>query len=232
MKDLNRVVLIGRLTKNIELRYSNSGVCFGYFSVAVNRSRKTDSGYADEVSFFECDIVGKTAESLSTYLRKGSRLPLRASWCSSGGSRMGLTAVKLPYLSIRFSFSAGPLLPSPGITAAVIPGITHRKRQRPHRWGSIRGRSRHSLMSLWMIFCFNGVHATRNAGKTEKGSFFRVNFNLKGNAEKRRNYRFGTAAEIRTFTEILLPRSMCAEGCLYSRFCLFDEKRPKSDRRR
>lgn len=35
MKDLNRVVLIGRLTKDVELRYSNSGVCFGHFSVAV-----------------------------------------------------------------------------------------------------------------------------------------------------------------------------------------------------
>lgn len=74
MKDLNRVVLIGRLTKDVELRYSNSGVCFGHFSVAVNRSRKTESGYADEVSFFECDIVGKTAESLSTYLRKGKQI--------------------------------------------------------------------------------------------------------------------------------------------------------------
>ena len=38
MKDLNRVVLIGRLTKDVELRYSNSGVCFGHFSVAVNQN--------------------------------------------------------------------------------------------------------------------------------------------------------------------------------------------------
>lgn len=47
MKDFNRVVLIGRLTKDVELRYSNSGVCFGHFSVAVNRSRKTESGYSE-----------------------------------------------------------------------------------------------------------------------------------------------------------------------------------------
>lgn len=96
MKDLNRVVLIGRLTKDVELRYSNSGVCFGHFSVAVNRSRKTESGYADEVSFFECDIVGKTAESLSTYLRKGKQIAIEGElvqqrWQQDGINRSKVT---------------------------------------------------------------------------------------------------------------------------------------------
>ena len=91
MKDLNRVVLIGRLTKDVELRYSNSGVCFGHFSVAVNRSRKTESGYVDEVSFFECDIVGKTAENLATYLRKGKQVAVEGEleqkrWTKDGGN--------------------------------------------------------------------------------------------------------------------------------------------------
>lgn len=96
MKDLNRVVLIGRLTKDVELRYSNSGVCFGHFSVAVNRSRKTESGYADEVSFFECDIVGKTAESLSTYLRKGKQIAVEGElvqqrWQQDGQNKSRVT---------------------------------------------------------------------------------------------------------------------------------------------
>ena len=91
MKDLNRVVLIGRLTKDVELRYSNSGVCFGHFSVAVNRSRKTESGYADEVSFFECDVFGKTAENLATYLRKGKQVAVEGEleqkrWTKDGGN--------------------------------------------------------------------------------------------------------------------------------------------------
>ena len=96
MKDLNRVVLIGRLTKDVELRYSNSGVCFGHFSVAVNRSRKTESGYADEVSFFECDIVGKMAESLSTYLRKGKQIAVEGElvqqrWQQDGQNKSRVT---------------------------------------------------------------------------------------------------------------------------------------------
>lgn len=96
MKDFNRVVLIGRLTKDVELRYSNSGVCFGHFSVAVNRSRKTESGYTDEVNFFECDIVGKTAESLSTYLRKGKQVAVdgelaQQRWQQDGVSRSKVT---------------------------------------------------------------------------------------------------------------------------------------------
>ena len=75
MRDLNKVVLIGRLTRDIELRYSNNGTCFGHFSIAVNRGRKTEGGgYADEASFFECDVFGKTAENLSTDLRQGTQV--------------------------------------------------------------------------------------------------------------------------------------------------------------
>lgn len=74
MTDLNRVLIIGRLTKDIELKYATTGTCFGRFSIAVNRSRKTDEGYKDEANFFDCDLIGKAAESLSTYLRKGKQV--------------------------------------------------------------------------------------------------------------------------------------------------------------
>lgn len=92
MRDLNKVVLIGRLTRDIELRYSNNGTCFGHFSIAVNRGRKTEGGgYADEASFFECDVFGKTAENLSTYLRKGKQVAVEGEleqkrWTKDGGN--------------------------------------------------------------------------------------------------------------------------------------------------
>ena len=96
MTDLNRVLIIGRLTKDIELRYSTTGTCFGRFSIAVNRSRKTDEGYKDEANFFDCDIVGKTAESLSTYLRKGKQIAVdgelvQQRWQQDGINRSKVT---------------------------------------------------------------------------------------------------------------------------------------------
>lgn len=96
MTDLNRVLIIGRLTKDIELKYSTTGTCFGRFSIAVNRSRKTDEGYKDEANFFDCDIVGKTAESLSTYLRKGKQIAVdgelvQQRWQQDGINRSKVT---------------------------------------------------------------------------------------------------------------------------------------------
>lgn len=108
MKDLNRVVLIGRLTKDVELRYSNSGVCFGHFSVAVNRSRKTESGYADEVSFFECDIVGKTAESLSTYLRKGKQIAVDGELVQQRWQQDGINRSKVTVFVHQVQLLGGP----------------------------------------------------------------------------------------------------------------------------
>ena len=74
MTDINKTVLVGRLTKDIEIKYTNSGAAIGNLSIAVNRSRKQDNQWVDEASFFDVKIYGKMAESLRPYLTKGKQI--------------------------------------------------------------------------------------------------------------------------------------------------------------
>ena len=80
MTDLNSVVLIGNLTRDAELKYFQNGTAVAAVSIAVNSSRKQQDGtYADEVSFFDVNIYGKTAENLKQYLTKGKKIAVEGS---------------------------------------------------------------------------------------------------------------------------------------------------------
>ena len=79
MTDLNKVFLIGRLTHDLgaderSYGYTSSGTARANVSIAVNRSKKTGDGYADEVNYFDVTIWGKTAENLKPYLLKGKQI--------------------------------------------------------------------------------------------------------------------------------------------------------------
>lgn len=71
---VNHVVLIGRLTRNQELKYTNSGMAVGKFSLAVNRRKRQGDQWTEEVNFFDITIFGKTAENLNQYLTKGKEI--------------------------------------------------------------------------------------------------------------------------------------------------------------
>ena len=73
MANLNRVLLIGNLTRDPELRYIPSGSAVATFTVAVNRVYKTQSGEKkEEVSFIRTVVWGRRAEVCGEYLSKGS----------------------------------------------------------------------------------------------------------------------------------------------------------------
>ncbi|MDP2791613.1 MAG: single-stranded DNA-binding protein [Rectinemataceae bacterium] len=74
MRDINVVVLVGRLTRDSELKYTKSGMPIARFSIAVNRSRKQGEEWVDETSFFEIDFWGKGAEAVNRYLIKGQQV--------------------------------------------------------------------------------------------------------------------------------------------------------------
>jgi single-strand DNA-binding protein len=79
MTDLNHVVLIGRLTRDLgsderSFGYIGNGTARANVSIAVNRSKKTGDGYADEVNYFDVTIWGKTAENLKPCLTKGKQI--------------------------------------------------------------------------------------------------------------------------------------------------------------
>lgn len=67
---MNNVQLIGRLTKNVEIKISDKGTNIGRFTIAVNRiGVKDDQQQAD---FINCVAFGKTAKNLSQYCKQGS----------------------------------------------------------------------------------------------------------------------------------------------------------------
>ncbi|WP_330186490.1 single-stranded DNA-binding protein [Listeria booriae] len=68
---INRVVLVGRLTKDPELRYTPAGVAVATFTLAVNRNFTNQAGER-EADFINCVVWRKPAENVANFLKKGS----------------------------------------------------------------------------------------------------------------------------------------------------------------
>lgn len=68
---INQVVLVGRLTKDIDLKYTASGTAVGSFILAVNRNF-TDQNGEKKSDFVNCVIWRKSAENMANFTRKGS----------------------------------------------------------------------------------------------------------------------------------------------------------------
>jgi single-strand DNA-binding protein len=68
---LNRVVLVGRLTKDPDLKYTQSGTAVTNFTIAINRPFSNDKGER-EADFVNCVIWRKPAESLANFQKKGN----------------------------------------------------------------------------------------------------------------------------------------------------------------
>ena len=75
---MNKVILVGRLTADPELRQTQSGVASCRFNVATNRKTKNDKGLY-EADFFSCVAWRQTAEFISRYFTKGQMITLEGS---------------------------------------------------------------------------------------------------------------------------------------------------------
>jgi len=72
MPNLNRVFLMGNLTRDPELRYTPNNTAIVRIGVAVNRRWRNQAGEdQEETTFVDCDAFGRTAEVISQYLKKG-----------------------------------------------------------------------------------------------------------------------------------------------------------------
>jgi len=73
MASFNKVILMGNLTRDPELRYTPKGTAVARIGVAVNRVWRTETGeQREEVTFVDVDAYGKTAETIAQYLKKGN----------------------------------------------------------------------------------------------------------------------------------------------------------------
>lgn len=108
--DLNVVALVGRLTRESELRYTNGGMAICRFSLAVNRRKRTaDNRWEDEANFFDCSMFGKSAESINQYLEKGRQVSIigelrQSRWEQDGQSR---SRVEIAVNSLQLLSSPG-----------------------------------------------------------------------------------------------------------------------------
>jgi single-strand DNA-binding protein len=74
MADINRVVLVGRLVRDAEMKYTNSGMAICELSIAINNRRKQGDQWVDEANFFDVTIFGRTGEAIQQYLTKGKQV--------------------------------------------------------------------------------------------------------------------------------------------------------------
>jgi single-strand DNA-binding protein len=73
MASFNKVILMGNLTRDPELRYTPKGTALARIGIAVNRTWRTDAGeQREEVTFVDVDAYGRQAETLAQYLKKGN----------------------------------------------------------------------------------------------------------------------------------------------------------------
>jgi single-strand DNA-binding protein len=72
MASFNKVILMGNLTRDPELRYTPKGTAIAKIGLAVNRNWTSESGEKkEEVTFVDVDVFGRTAENVGQYMRKG-----------------------------------------------------------------------------------------------------------------------------------------------------------------
>ena len=70
---MNRVILVGRLTRDPDIRVTNTQMTVAHYTLAVDRRRKAD-GQQDTADFISCTAFGKSAEFVEKYLHKGTKI--------------------------------------------------------------------------------------------------------------------------------------------------------------
>jgi len=115
MANLNRVLLIGNLTRDPELRYTPKGTPVCELGLAVNRTWTEDGQKHEETTFVEVTLWGRTAEIAQQYLRKGSPVfiegRLRLDTWELGGekrSRLRVVGESLQLLGTKEGSAGGP----------------------------------------------------------------------------------------------------------------------------
>ena len=89
----NKVILVGNLTRDVEVRYSQSGSAIGKVGIATSRKFKSATGeQKEEVMFIDLTFFGRTAEIANQYLRKGSKVLVEGrlileQWVAQDGSK-------------------------------------------------------------------------------------------------------------------------------------------------
>ncbi|NIA06055.1 MAG: single-stranded DNA-binding protein [Actinobacteria bacterium] len=132
MANLNKVLLIGNLTRDPQLTYLPSQTPVTEFGLAINRRWTSQDGTKrDETCFVDCRCYGRQAETLNKYVRKGNPLFVEGrlqldTWTSQEGQRRSKHRVIVE----TFQFLGAPNRPAQGAPADAVPAGSAESEQR------------------------------------------------------------------------------------------------------
>ena len=131
MASFNKVILVGNLTRDPELRYTPKGTAVAKIGMAVSRRWKSESGeLKEETTFVDVDVFGRTAENVSQYMRKGRPILIEGrlrldQWddkqTGQKRSKLGVVAEIVQFLGSPTGGEGGPAgsRPAPAASAPV-----------------------------------------------------------------------------------------------------------------
>ncbi len=98
MADINKVVLVGRLTRDAEQSYTRNGFALLKFAVAVNRRRKQGDQWIDEANFFDATVFGRQGEAIASFMKKGKQVAIEGQlhqerWEAQDGSKRSKVSI-------------------------------------------------------------------------------------------------------------------------------------------
>ena len=109
----NRIILVGNLTRDVEIRYIPNGTAIANTSIATNRKFKGQNGeQKEEVMFIDLTFFGRTAEIANQYLRKGSKILVEGrlkleQWQAQDGSKRSKHVVTVDSMQMLDSKNDG-----------------------------------------------------------------------------------------------------------------------------
>ncbi len=98
-KDINAVFIVGRLTRDAELKYLNNGTAVCDFSIAVNRLKRSGDQWDSEASFFDITMFGPRTEKIVQYLLKGQQIAVNGELRQDRWEKDGQTRSKVKIIA-------------------------------------------------------------------------------------------------------------------------------------
>jgi single-strand DNA-binding protein len=106
--DINSVVLVGRLTRDAELKYTSGGTAVCKFAIAVNRNRKQGDQFVEEASFFDIVVWGRQGEAIQKYLQKGKQVAVQGELRQNRWEQDGQPRSKVEVHAFNTQLLGGP----------------------------------------------------------------------------------------------------------------------------
>ena len=104
MADINHVILVGRLVKDAELKYTTSGQAVCSFSIAINRRKRNGDQWENEANYFDVILWGRQGESLYQYLLKGKLFGVEGELRQNRWEHNGQTRSKVEIMATNIQF--------------------------------------------------------------------------------------------------------------------------------